>query len=158
MFLSISILLCGALLMCSASDQQHSSFYGICTPNNSSDAIYSQTIHIKNSGIVQRPPQPIRQWMISVRDIFRRRNPTTVPSTLSDVRISQILTYPPFVSTEHVERPLRVPLIQFFMICRANATNIRSSALNLSIYPETELVGFRRSLVEALEKLGHGFN
>lgn len=173
-YLRISLFLCCAFVVfvwsaVSVGDLRHSAFYGICTvtPKNSSHAIYSQVINIRNNGIIQKPPRPIRRWMNSVRNIFRRRSSiittTTVQSILSGVRISQIFTYPPFVSTE-INAKRHFHDYYFFIfehLClyrRVNAIYIRSSAFESSINSQTVLVATRRWLEEASGRLGHGFN
>lgn len=132
-YLRISLFLCNAFVVWSVSSQQHNSFYGKCTPLNRSEAIYWEVINIRNSGIIRRPPRPMRQFLNSVRDIFRPRNSTTVAPNLNGVRISQIFTYPPDVSTENVRRNFSVLHDHLWLIPRVSAMCIRLSAFESSI-------------------------
>lgn len=132
-YMRIPLFLCCAFVVWSASVDglPHSSFHGTCTPNNSSDMIYSQVINIRNSGIVQRSPQPIRRWMNSVRDIFRRGPiTTTMAPTLSGVRISQMFTYPPFVSIENAHRYFRDLFHISICVCIAGSTQCTSNQVH----------------------------
>lgn len=125
-YLRISLFLCCAFVWWSVNGQQHSSSYGMCMPNNnrtnSSVGIYSQVINIRNNGFVQRSPRPLRQWMNSVRDMFRwgrSTTTTTVASTLSGIQISQLFTYPPTVSTMETRRQFSNILTSIFVLfCR----------------------------------------
>lgn len=132
-YLKISLLLCNAFGVWLVSSQQHNSFYGNCTPVNSSEAIYWEVINIRNSGIIQRPPRPMRRFLNSIRDIFRPRNSTTVAPNLNGVHISQIFTYPSDVSTENVRRNFSVLHEHLWLIRRVSAMCIRLSAFESSI-------------------------
>lgn len=136
-YLRISLLfLCCAFVWWTVNGQQHSSSYGMCMPNNnrtnSSIRIYSEVINIRNNGIVDRSPRPLRRWMNSVRDMFRwgRSTSTTVAPTQSGIRISQLFTYPPTVSTVETRRQSSNILASFFLCCFAGYAQYKSDHMH----------------------------
>lgn len=134
-FLRISLFLCCAFVVF-VRGQPHSSLYGVCKPNRSSNAIYSEVFHIRNNGIAQKSPRTIRRWMNSVRDMFRIRNSisTTISPALNSVRISQLITYPSQVSIRNRKSHSGVSHCEHLCaFCRESVTYIRSRAFKSSI-------------------------